>query len=84
MAQHHITIHITKYEGEFHYYAFQGQLDHETVKSNVDSVIKRENNLVRLIVWLLVNGILSAKTQLHLTKISCPSIWWISRSSPNC
>ena len=72
MAQEHITIHITKYEGEFHYYAFQGQLDHETVKSNVDSVIKRENNLVRLIVWLLVNGILSVKTQLHLTKNFLP------------
>ncbi|MBU4117764.1 MAG: class I adenylate cyclase [Proteobacteria bacterium] len=72
MVQRHITIHITKYEGVFHYYAFQGQLDHETVKSNVESVIKRENNLIRLIVWLLANGILSVKTQLHLTKNFLP------------
>ncbi|HCC53397.1 MAG TPA: adenylate cyclase [Desulfobulbaceae bacterium] len=72
MAQHHITIHITKYEGVFHYYAFQGQHDHQTVKNNMDSVIKREDNLVRLIVWLLINGILAAKTQLHLTKNFLP------------
>lgn len=72
MVQRHITIHITKYEGVFHYYAFQGQLDHETVKKNVESVIKRENNLIRLIVWLLANGILSVKTQLHLTKNFLP------------
>lgn len=72
MAQRHITIHITKYEGVFHYYAFQGQHDHESVKNHVESVIKRENNLIRLIVWLLANGILSAKTQLHLTKNFLP------------
>ncbi len=72
MAQNHITIHITKYEGIFYYYAFQGELDQESVKQNVDAVIKREDNLVRLIVWLLVNGILSEKTNLHLTKNFLP------------
>ena len=72
MAQAHITIHITKYEGTFYYYAFQGELDHETVKSNVDSVIKRDDNMVRLIVWLLVNGVLSPTTSLHLTKNFLP------------
>jgi adenylate cyclase, class 1 len=72
MAQDHITIHITKYEGVIHYYAFQGHHDHASVKNNVDSVIKRESNLIRLIVWLLVNGILSAKTQLQLTKNFLP------------
>jgi len=72
MPQEHITIHITKFEGTFHYYAFQGEHDHESVKRSVDSIIKRENNMVRLIVWLLVNGILSAKTHLHLTKNFLP------------
>jgi len=72
MAQEHLTIHITKHQGVFHYYAFQGQHDHETVKSNVDSVIKREDSLIRLVVWLLVNGILAAQTQLHLTKNFLP------------
>ncbi|MFZ5774355.1 MAG: class I adenylate cyclase [Thermodesulfobacteriota bacterium] len=72
MAQTDITIHITKYEGVFYYYAFQGELDHESVKTNVDSVIKRDDNLVRLIVWLLVNGILSPTTSLHLTKNFLP------------
>ncbi|MGV1099505.1 class I adenylate cyclase [Thiovibrio sp. JS02] len=72
MAQNHITIHITRYEGVFYYYAFQGEHDQESVKRNVESVIKREDNMVRLIVWLLVNGILSAKTNLHLTKNFLP------------
>lgn len=72
MAQSDITIHITKYEGTFYYYAFQGEHDQQSVKTNVESVIKREDNLPRLIVWLLVNGILSSKTRLHLTKNFLP------------
>ncbi|MDH5524266.1 MAG: class I adenylate cyclase [Desulfobulbaceae bacterium] len=72
MGQEHITIHITKYDGTFYYYAFQGELSQETVKTNVDSVIKREDNLIRLITWLLVNGVLSSKTRLHLTKNFLP------------
>lgn len=72
MAQRDLTIHITRYEGTFHYYAFQGKHDQNSVKDNVESVIKREEDLVRLIVWLLVNGILSAKTSLHLTKNFLP------------
>jgi len=72
MAQRHVTIHITRYEGSFHYYAFQGKHDQDSVKNSVESVIKREENLIRLIVWLLVNGILSGKTRLHLTKNFLP------------
>ncbi len=72
MGQNHITIHITKYEGKFYYYAFQGNLTHLSVKDNLQSVIKREDNLIRLIVWLNVNGILCSKTRLHLTKNFLP------------
>jgi adenylate cyclase class 1 len=72
MGQKDITIHITKYDGTFYYYAFQGEQTQETVKNSVDSVIKREDNLIRLITWLLVNGVLSAKTSLHLTKNFLP------------
>ncbi|OGQ99742.1 MAG: adenylate cyclase [Deltaproteobacteria bacterium RIFOXYD12_FULL_55_16] len=72
MEQENLTIHITRHEGSFNYYAFQGQLDHDSMKSHIGSMIKREDNLIRLIVWLLVNGILSAKTQIHLTKNFVP------------
>ena len=72
MAMEDITIHITKYEGRFFYYAFQGEQDHETVKDRVDTVIKRDDNLIRLVAWLLVNGILAGHTKLHLTKNFLP------------
>ena len=72
MAQDDITIHITKYEGKFYYYAFQGEQDHNTIKTRVDSVIRREDDLIRLVAWLLVNGILSGRTRLHLTKNFLP------------
>lgn len=72
MTMEDITIHITKYEGVFFYYAFQGELDHETVKNSVEAVIKRDDNLIRLIAWLLINGMLSPHTRLHLTKNFLP------------
>lgn len=72
MAMEDITIHITKYEGTFFYYAFQGELDHESVKDQVESVIKRDDNLIRLVTWLLVNGMLAPHTRLHLTKNFLP------------
>ncbi len=72
MTQNDITIHITKFEGKFYYYAFQGEHDNESIKTSVESVIKREDNLIRLIVWLMVNGIVSTSTRLHLTKNFLP------------
>lgn len=72
VAQTDITIHITKYEGKFYYYAFQGEQDHNTVKEQVDAVIRREDDLIRLVAWLLVNGVLSRRTRLHLTKNFLP------------
>ena len=72
IGQRDITIHITKFEGKFYYYAFQGEHDHESVRDQLNSVIKREDDLIRLISWLLVNGILHAKTSLHLTKNFLP------------
>ncbi|MEW6500450.1 MAG: class I adenylate cyclase [Thermodesulfobacteriota bacterium] len=72
MAQEDITIHITKHAGKFSYFAFQGELDHNTVKEQVESVIRREDDLIKLVAWLLVNGILASKTRLHLTKNFLP------------
>jgi len=72
MAQEDITIHITKHAGKFSYFAFQGELDHNSVKTRVESVIRREDDLIHLVAWLLVNGILSSRTRLHLTKNFLP------------
>ncbi|HET97759.1 MAG TPA: class I adenylate cyclase [Desulfurivibrio alkaliphilus] len=72
MAMDDITIHITKYEGRFFYYAFCGEQDHNSVKERMEAVIKRDDNLIRLVAWLLVNGILAARTRLHLTKNFLP------------
>jgi len=72
MRQEDITIHITKFEGKFYYYAFQGEQDAASVREQVSSVIKREDNLIRLVAWLLINGILGPKTRLHLTKNFLP------------
>ncbi|EKD38653.1 MAG: Adenylate cyclase [uncultured bacterium] len=72
MAQADITIHITKHAGRFSYFAFQGEHDHNSVKEQVESVIRREDDLIKLVAWLLVNGILSGRTRLHLTKNFLP------------
>ncbi|MDH5297390.1 MAG: class I adenylate cyclase [Desulfobulbaceae bacterium] len=72
MRQADITFHITRYDGSDYYYAFQGALDDNTIKSNTDSVIKRETDPVTLIAWLMVNNILGRKTRLHLTKTFLP------------
>lgn len=72
MAMEDITIHVTKYDDRFFYYAFQGEQDHETVKTRVEAVIRRDDKLIRLLAWLLVNGMLASHTRLHLTKNFLP------------
>ena len=72
MAQDDITFHIARFKGKDHYYAFQGHHDNASIKDKADMIIKRENQPVNLIVWLIANGILSKKTRLHLTKNFLP------------
>ena len=72
MAQRDVTFHITRYEGVDHFYAFQGSLDATSIKNHTDAVIRRENDAVSLIAWLVVNGIVSKDTRLHLTKNFLP------------
>jgi adenylate cyclase, class 1 len=72
MAQRDVTFHITRFEGVDHYYAFQGALDASSIKNHTDAVIKRANEPVSLIAWLVINGIISKKTHLHLTKNFLP------------
>jgi adenylate cyclase class 1 len=68
MRQKKITIHVSRLEGKDHFFAFQGEYDTVSIKENTDSIIKRETHLIRLIVWLMINGILTDRTRLYLAK----------------
>lgn len=72
MGQDDITVHITRFKGKFYYSAFQRIQNHESVKSQRDLKIRRDDDLIKLIVWLLINGILCDQTTLHLTKNLLP------------
>lgn len=68
MYQTDITFHITRFEGMVYFYAFQGIQDHESIKQQPELQICRETNMITLLAWLVTNGILQKKTNLHLTK----------------
>lgn len=68
MCQKHLTFHITKYEGEIYYYAFQGKQTSDSLRENPDLQIRRDTNIVTLITWLVVNGIIQKTTEIHLAK----------------
>lgn len=72
MRQDDITFHVTRFDGVDYYYAFQGELDDNTIKTHTDSVIRRETDPVSLMTWLMVNSIIGNKTRLHLTKTFLP------------
>jgi len=67
MRQDHITIHVTSLKGQNTYIAFQGSHDSRSLQKNVDMIIRRGNNIVPLLVWLWINGILHTDTTLHLS-----------------
>lgn len=68
MLQHDITFHITRYEGVNYFYAFQGELSPDKINTNPSLQIRRDTDLITLMAWLTVNGIINKSTQLHLTK----------------
>ncbi|MBU0481453.1 MAG: class I adenylate cyclase [Proteobacteria bacterium] len=70
MAQKNITFHITRYEDQDYYYAFQGKHSSVDIKEKTRYIIKRELRPLNLVTWLLTNGILTPKTKLHITKSS--------------
>lgn len=72
MTQNDITIHITRYKGVDYYYAFQGEQDNQSIKNRTELIIRRELHPITLLTWLIVNGILSKQTTLHLTKNFLP------------
>jgi len=72
MALRNITLHVTRSEGKDYFFAFQGKYDHKTIKDNKDSLIRRESHLIRMLIWMIINGILTSRTNLYLTKNYLP------------
>ncbi len=68
MCQKAITFHITKYEGKMYFYAFQGEQTSDSIRDNTGQQIRRGSNIITLITWLVVNGILQKSTEIHLAK----------------
>lgn len=69
MSQQDITLHLTRIEGKDAFFAFQGH-DAAVNQNPQNFLIKREEHLIRLLTWLMANGILTKETRLHLTKKS--------------
>ncbi len=72
IGQRDITIHIASQDDRDAFFAFQGNLSRANLAENMDYLIKREKSLPSLITWLIINGILNKKTNLHLTKNYLP------------
>lgn len=70
MLQQDITFHITRYEGVVYFYAFQGELSFDAIQASQNLQIRRDTDLIRLLAWLTVNGVINKSTDLHLTKNS--------------
>ncbi len=66
--QSDLTFHVSRYEGAVYYYVFQGIHDVESIRNNPQALIKRETDPIFLVIWLVINGILQQKTNIHLTK----------------
>jgi adenylate cyclase class 1 len=68
MCQKAITFHITKYEGIMYFYAFQGEQTSDSIRVHLEQQIRRDSNIITLITWLVVNGILQKSSEIHLAK----------------
>ncbi len=69
MSQSDVTLHLTVLAGKDSFFAFQGS-DDKVLKDPKNFMIKREDHLIKLLFWMMVNGILTKDTRLHLTKNS--------------
>lgn len=68
MTQTDLTFHVSRYEGVIYYYVFQGVHKAEAISTKKDAQIKRDTDIIHLMTWLVINGILQRKTSIHLTK----------------
>jgi len=67
MREDHITIHVTRANGQNRYIAFQGKHDSRSIQKNTDMIMRQEPGIVPLLVWLWINGVMHSGTSLHLT-----------------
>jgi adenylate cyclase class 1 len=74
MVRDHLTFHAAKSEDQNFYYVFQGEHNLDSLKTNKDMLIKKDNNSIRLIAWLKVNNLYNSKTIFHLTKNYLPIV----------
>ena len=68
MAQADITLHISRVDNVNYFFAYQGEYDKLSVKEQGDYLIRRETHLLRLLVFLMINGIMGSQTKLYMTK----------------
>ncbi len=72
MTQIDVTFHFASQNGTSHYFALQGIHEHFDNKKQTELLITRKSDLITLVTWLMINGIINDKTNLHLSKNLMP------------
>ncbi len=72
MAQERLTFHVARVQEKDYYYVLQGDQTRSSIDTQTSKVINRDTSLVRLVVWLAINHILTPRTELFLTKTYLP------------
>ncbi len=67
MKQEDITLHRNTQGGDSYYWAYQGKPFTKTIVNNEIKPIKEDQDLVRLLTSLVINGIIQKKTAIHIT-----------------
>lgn len=68
IGQQEITFYFSKQRGNSIYSAYQGRLSWEEIRKKKAILIHQEQDLVQLVVWLVINGIVQKKTQLYMVE----------------
>ncbi len=68
IGQQEITFHFSKQRGGNMYAVYQGRLGWEDIRKEKAILIHQEKDIVQLTVWLVINGIVQKKTQLHMVE----------------
>ncbi len=74
MVRNSLTFHGAKSGNQNIYYVFQGRHNIDTLKDNTETLIKKDNDIIRLITWLKVNNVYNKKTTFHLTQNYMPIV----------
>ena len=70
IGQQELTFYFSKQRGGDIYAVYQGRPGGEDIRNEKAILIHQEKDLVQLAVWLVINGILQKKTQLHMVEHS--------------